>query len=140
MGDSIERSDASYVAELQPASESPGSTPATLNLRTLERVQTALQYAALLVLLVFVGLIVVSYFQLRRIRQEIAHQQAIIDEQTTTRKRNERELANQAKLLEAQKGVISVLQKPTLAASEADPEKGTLTREAVEQSLPQVNN
>ena len=119
---------------------SPTSSPATLNLRRLERIQRFLQYASFLVLLVFVALIVLSYFQLRRVKREIAEQQALIQKQKDEIKNNEATLANQKKLSEAQSAVISVLQRPTLAATEANPAEGARTREAVEDSLPKVND
>jgi hypothetical protein len=40
----------------------------------------------------------------------------------------------------AQRGMISVLQRPSLAASEINPAEGARTREAVEDSLPKVND
>lgn len=121
--------------------ESPGSAPATLNLRRLERIQSFLQYAAVLVLLVFVALIVVSYFQLRRIKRDIGEQQAIIEKQKKEIKSNEAELAEQErKRIEAQTRLISNLQGSSLAASEADPQKGARTKETIEDSFPQVND
>jgi hypothetical protein len=120
--------------------DNPGSSPATLNLRRLEHIRVLLQYAALVVLLVFIGLIVFSYFQLRGIKREITEQQALIDKQKQEMKANEATLADQKKLMEAQSAVISVLQRPTLAATEANPSEGARTREEVEDSLPKVND
>ena len=116
------------------------SSPATLNLRTLERIQGFLQYAAVLVLLVFVALIVVSYFQLRRIRREIADQQTLLDKRRLEIKDLEQTLESRKKTIEAQDSIISVLQPTSLAASEADPKVGTRTKQNVEDSLPQVND
>ena len=116
------------------------SSPTTLNLRSLERIQRFLQYAAVLVLLVFVALIVVSYFKLRGIKAEIAEQQALLIKKKDEITDLEKVLENRKKVIEAQGGVISVLQRPSLAASEADPKVGARTREAVEDSLPQVND
>jgi septal ring factor EnvC (AmiA/AmiB activator) len=109
------------------------SAPATLNLRRLERIQGGLRIAAVLVLLVFVVLIVVSYFQLRRIRREIAEQQAIISQK-------KQEIKEIEEALENRKKVISGLQQTTLAITEANPADGASTREAVEQSLAQVGD
>lgn len=120
--------------------EDSGWTPVTLNLRRLERIRVLLQYASGFVLLVFVGLIVLSVFQLRGIKREIAAQQALIDKQRLEMKENEATLADQKKLMEAQSAVISVLQQPTLAATEANPSEGARTREAVEDSLPKLND
>ena len=117
------------------------SSPATLNLRSLERIQGGLQVAAVLVLLVFVVLIVVSYFQLRRIKREIAAQQTMIATQEIKIKANDAVLADQEKKrIDAQTAMISYFQGSTLAASEADPNKGVRTKQVVEDNLPQVNN
>jgi septal ring factor EnvC (AmiA/AmiB activator) len=113
--------------------DSPGSTPAPLNLRRLERIQSFLQYAAVLVLLVFVGLIVVSYFQLRRIRREIAAQQTLLDKRKLEIKELEASLENRRK-------VISGLQETTLALTEDNPKEGARAREAVERSIAQISD
>ena len=57
-----------------PASATAAAVPAPrLNLRRLEKLQRFLQYSAALVLLVFLGLIAVSWFQLRGINNKIAN-------------------------------------------------------------------
>ena len=116
------------------------SPPTTINLRRLERIQRFLQYASFLVLLVFVVLIVLSYFQLRRVKREIAEQQALIQQQKNEMKENEATLANQTKTIEEQKALISAFQGWSLAATEANPEAGARTREAVENRLPREVN
>jgi septal ring factor EnvC (AmiA/AmiB activator) len=125
MADSIEKP----AEDLRPSKDSPS----TLNLRSLERIQRLLQYAALLVLLVFVGLIVLSYFQLRAIKREIGEQQAKIQQQKQEIEENEKTLENRKKL-------ISGLQANTLACTEANPSEGANIRETVEKSIAEVSD
>ena len=113
--------------EIQNVSEKPLTTssvsPPKLNLRRLERIQTVLQYLAGFVLLIFIVSIVISYFQLRRIRHEIAENQKLID--------------SQRQQLKSQEPVISGLQQVTLLASEANPNRGEETKRIIEGSIAQ---
>ncbi len=129
MAERIEKPEEDSRADLLPATEAP----ATLNLRSLERIQRLLQYAALLVLLVFVVLIVLSYFQLRGIKREIGEQQAKIQQQKQEIEQNE-------KAIENGRNLISALQQTTLAYTEANPTEGARTRETIEKSIGEVSD
>jgi hypothetical protein len=56
----------------QELSRGPNQEVPKLNLRRLETIQRVLQYSALLILLIFIGLIGLSWFQLRRVKREVA--------------------------------------------------------------------
>lgn len=63
--------------EMRPgaANDAPPAPPTKLNLRRLESIMRLLQYGAAVVLVVFVALIALSWFQLRGIKLDIAAKQ-----------------------------------------------------------------
>jgi hypothetical protein len=63
-----------------------------LNLRKLEKIQRRLQYGAVLVLVVFIALILFSWFQLRGINKEIEEKKSTLERVSGELKDKEKEL------------------------------------------------
>src|SRR5258705_8733387 len=118
---------------------SPSEAP-TLNLRRLESIQRLLQYGAVLVLLVFLGLIGLSWFQLRRINNEIA----TAEESLRETKLEISQLKLEADNLRAEKsGLIEVTNALTVATRSLggqSPEDGEKVKQAIEQSIAQTSD
>jgi flagellar motility protein MotE (MotC chaperone) len=72
------------TSELYHNSVQTSSLPPKLNFRRLESIQRLLQYGAALTLLVFLGLIVFSYFEWRETVEEIKTNSQKIEEQNET--------------------------------------------------------
>ena len=106
------------------------SEPVRLNLRRLEHIRRLLQYGAVAVFLVFLGLITFSYFQWRKIERQIAGQRQ-------TLKQQEQEIQQNHEKIEGQRAVLDSLSKfvresPTKTAAQEEEKKRT-----IELSIPQ---
>ena len=108
-----------------------GDEPTTLNLRRLETIQRLLQYGALLVLLVFIGLIGLSWFQLRRIINAVA----AADEKLQEKKLDLERLEAAADKLKAEN---SGLQKDNGALTTANETLNEVTETLVKESPEQA--
>jgi len=118
----------------RPGTDSARELP-TLNLRRLETFQRLLQYGAFLVLLVFLGLIALSWFQLRRINNEIAAADADLNQ-----KRLEIDkLRIDADKLRAENGglqkVNGALTDVTRSIGGESPEQAEKIKQVVEESI-----
>src|ERR1041384_7432267 len=91
-------------AAMKEMTEKKDEQPVRLNLRTLEHIQRLLQYGAAAVFLVFLGLITFSYFQWRKIEQQIAGQRE-------TLKQQQQEIMQNEEKIEGQKAVLDSLSK-----------------------------
>jgi predicted nucleic acid-binding Zn-ribbon protein len=120
--------------------DSAAASPPQLNVRSLERIQRWLQYIAGFVLLIFIVSISISYFELRRIRREIADGQEQVRQQRKTIEENSKLLESQKQSITGLRTVVSGLQQATLAATEADPKQGEQTKETVEKILAQTED
>jgi len=88
---------------VRPSSSAP---TVSLNLRRLEDIQRLLQYGAVLVFVVFLGLITFSYFQWRKIERQIAAQRETLKQQTDTLKQQQQEIKQNQEKIDAQKAVL----------------------------------
>jgi hypothetical protein len=98
--------------------------PVKLNLRKLENIQRLFQYGAVLVFLVFLGLITFSYFQWRKIERQIAGQRETLKQQEQLMKQNQEKI-------EAQSLVLAALAKANADA----PAKTTAQQEEKQQRI-----
>jgi len=87
----------------RPSSSAP---TVSLNLRRLEHIQRLLQYGAVLVFVVFLGLITFSYFQWREIERQIAAQRETLKQQTDTLKQQQQEMKQNQEKIDAQKALL----------------------------------
>jgi len=113
-----------------------------LNLRRLETIQRVLQYGALLVLLIFVALIGLSWFQLRRLKSDIAAAEEVRNE---VKKEIER-LQSEANRLRAENGGLqkknsalttanTTLNEVTETLGKQSPEQAERVKQAFETSI-----
>jgi len=109
--------------------------PPKLNLKRLETIQRLLQYGALLILLVFIGLIGLSWFQLRRLNR--AREAARTD--LLQKRREIDQLKTEADKLRAEKNglqkVNGALTVVTRSLGEESPAKAQEVKQAIEQSI-----
>ncbi len=93
-----------------------------LNLRRLEKIQRILQYGALLVLLVFIALIVVSALKLRAINREIDSKQQELTEASATLEQRRREIARLEEITTRLNETVTAIVDPTtrLAPEQAE--------------------
>jgi len=120
--------------------DSAVSSPPHLNLRRLERIQRWLQYIAGFVLLIFIVSISISYFELRRIRKDIAEGQDTVRDLNKKITEKRIEIDSLQGRVKSQGKLISGLQQATLAATEADPKQGEQTKDTVERILAQTED
>ena len=129
------------------AVSTPQLPPQKLNLRRLEQIQRLLQFGAALVLLVFLILIAVSYFQWRRIEKEIASdrqtvqkQRAAIEEGSQTITRQRQEIEQNKTAIQALQTVFKGLQEVSREFTAKGPEQGEMAKQTIEQNIdPDVN-
>ena len=111
-----------------------------LNLRKLESIQRLLQYGAVLVLLVFIALIVFSWFQLRGINRDIASKKEELRSADATIAQQNKEIEKNLGIINSQKELIGGLTESTRAISENNPAQGNLIKETIENSIGQDTN
>lgn len=111
-----------------------------LNLRRLETIQRLLQYGAVLVLLVFLGLIVLSWFQLRGIKDEIATADASLSQKKSEilqLKKDAEKLKGENSGLQKVNGALTVV---TRSIGEQSPEQAEKVKQAIEESIAPTND
>ena len=128
--------------DLARDSTAPHTEVPKLNLRRLETFQRLLQYGAFLVLLVFIGLIALSWIQLRRINNEVA----TADEKINGKKREIVQLEIDAGKLQAENvelqkknGALTTanntLNEVTDSLGKQSPEQAEKVKQAFEASI-----
>jgi hypothetical protein len=120
--------------------ESAATSPPQLNLRRLERIQRWLQYIAGFVLLIFIVSIFISYFELRRIRRDIAERQDEVRKLNLEIDKRRTQVKSQLETIESQSTSISVLQEATIVANEANPNQPEQKKETIEKSIAQTGD
>lgn len=106
------------------------SEPVRLNLRRLEHIRRLLQYGAVAVFLVFLGLITFSYFQWRKIERQIAGQRETLKQQEQEIKQNQEKIEGQKAVLGGLSDVIREAPAKTAAQEEEN-------KRIIERSIPQ---
>jgi cell division protein FtsL len=120
-------------AAMEEMTEKKDQQPVRLNLRRLEHIQRLLQYGAVAVFLVFLGLITFSYFQWRKIEQQIAGQRETLKQQQQEIKQNEEKI-------EGQKAVLDSLSKYVRDSPAKTPAQEEEKKRIIELSIPQNAN
>jgi len=128
--DTPERSSAAFHAS--------GLSPAKLNFRKLENIQKLFQYATILVLLVFIGLIAYSYFKLQDINKKIESGNQQLLTQNDQIAKNQAKIDSQNNVIKSQQQTNTILQNVTQSISEKSPEQGEEIKKAIEKSVAQT--
>jgi hypothetical protein len=108
--------------------------PFKLNLRKLEDIRRLLQYGAILVFLVFLGLITFSYFQWRKIERQIAVQRETLKQQEQDIKQNQEKIEAQKSVLDGFATVVRESPRPYTQSAEQR------TVDTIELSIPKDVN
>lgn len=118
----------------------PSQATPQLNLKRLEKIQRWLQYGALVVLLIFIGLIALSWLELRQIKSEID----LADSQLQVKKNEIKELtANLDQLKSDKKGLLEIngaLTTVTRSIGQESPKQAQRLKQSIEDSLTETND
>ena len=114
---------------------SVGNLSPKLNLRRLETIQRLLQVGAIVTLLIFVGLIVFSWLQLRRINREIAGAEALLAKRKLELEESERKISDLRAKYGASRNLNDTLSGLTRDATERDPGQAENIKRSIEESI-----
>jgi hypothetical protein len=135
------RMDELKVADREKGAGSPSSVhPVNLNLRKLEDIQKLFQYGAVVVFLVFVGLIAFSYFQTRKITRLIAEQRGTLANQKIEIERQREEMKQNQEKIDAQKAVLDSFANAIRESPTASNTQGAQEQRQIELSIPKDVN
>ena len=124
--------------ELESTAASPSLVkPTRLNLRRLEQIQKLLQYGAVVVFLIFLGLIAFSYFEWQKIEEEIAGQRKTLKEQQDNINENEQTIKAQKDEIRAKTDLVAGLAEASRESYTNNAAQETEKRRIIEMSIPQ---
>lgn len=121
--------------DLQPSPAFPQEEPKRLDLGKLELVRRWSQYAAVVVLVIFIALFVVGSIQLTRIYASISEGKKTLNEQSEKIRLNDLKIKSQAEKIKGQDTTIKTLLNP---AQPLDREQRQQVLQIVETSLEQT--